>query len=147
MHLASPKGTFSGGGLILPCKNTASIFAYEKKGKTSQYKGVCWNKEKRKWCARVFLKGGKKKDGGSFKNEIDAAKRVNQLCQELGIPVKTPEISAIPDVKYQVAKKIFCSTVLGDNQKCDILFFSNFFPKKKFVILGFGVFEYFKKTA
>merc|ERR1712034_139736 len=78
---------------------------YQKKEKTSQYKGVYWHKQKKRWCAWLTLKNGKKKYGGNFKDELDAAKKVNQLCGELEIPVRNPEISAIPDQRYQRKKE------------------------------------------
>ena len=74
----------------------------EKKVKRSQYKGVHWHKENRKWFVLMCLKGGKKKYGGTFIDEIDAAKRVNQLCEEMEIPLQNPGISAIPTQQYQV---------------------------------------------
>ena len=78
------------------------MFACEKK-----YKGVYWNRECGKWYAKVCLKGGKQKYGGMFKDELDAVKRVNQVCEELGIPPQNPaiDISAIPNKKYQVTQK------------------------------------------
>merc|ERR1712034_253664 len=67
---------------------------YQKKEKKSQYKGVTWYKDRKKWFVRLNIKGGKQKFGGTFDDELDAAKRVNQLCEELRIPLKNPEISA-----------------------------------------------------
>jgi len=78
---------------------------YQVKEKTSQYKGVCWNKEKRKWYVQISLKGEKQKYGGMFKNELDAAKRVNQLCQGLTIPSKNLEIDTISNRQYQKNEK------------------------------------------
>merc|ERR1712034_165138 len=72
---------------------------YQKKEKTSQYKGVYWHRERKKWCAWLSLKNGKKKYGGNFKDELDAAKRMNQICEELGVPPQNPRISAIPNQK------------------------------------------------
>jgi len=63
---------------------------YHKKEKTSQYKGVYWHRARRRWCVKLCLKGGNSKSGGYFKNEQNAAKRVNQLCDEVGIPQKNP---------------------------------------------------------
>jgi len=74
---------------------------HEKKEKASQYKGVCWNKAAKRWYALICRKGQKQKYGGSFKDELDAAKRVNQLCKELGISLQNPEISEIPNQKYE----------------------------------------------
>jgi len=70
---------------------------YQKKGKTSQYKGVCWHTQSKRWRVKLCIKGHTV-IGGSFKHELDAAKRVNQLCEELGIPLQNP---AIPNEQYQ----------------------------------------------
>jgi hypothetical protein len=72
---------------------------------TSKYKGVSWLKERKKWRVQIRLKGEKPKYGGIFRNELDAAKEVNQLCEELGIPPKNPEINAILNTQYQVTTK------------------------------------------
>merc|ERR1712096_359501 len=69
---------------------------YQKKGKTSRYKGVIWHKKSRKWYV-LILKGKERKYGGVFKDELDAAKRVNELCEKFGIPTQNPEISAMPN--------------------------------------------------
>merc|ERR1712034_292486 len=71
---------------------------YQKRELTSQYKGVTWNRKRTKWCVLLCL-GGKRKYGGLYKDELDAAKRVNQLCEELRIPFQNPEVSATP--QYQ----------------------------------------------
>ena len=78
------------------------IFACEKNEKTSQYKGVTWNSQKGKWHVLI-----KQKFGGSFNDELDAAKNVNKFCEELGIPLQNPEISTIPNEQFQVTKKCF----------------------------------------
>jgi len=78
---------------------------YQKKEKKSQYKGVCWNKQIRKWCVQVRLKE-ENKYGGTFKDELDAAKRVNQLCEESGIPPQNPAIGAVPNQQYEKKEKI-----------------------------------------
>merc|ERR1712034_80874 len=79
--------------------------ATPKKENTSQYKGVTWHKKCRKWYVLITLKGEKKEYGGMFKDELDAAKRVNQLCEKLGIPLQNPTISAIPIQQYQKKEK------------------------------------------
>ena len=83
------------------------MFAWhcEKHEKTSLYKGVYWQREIKKWHVQLSLKEKKTKYGGTFNNEKDAVERVNQLCEELGIPLQNPEISAIPNQQYQVTKK------------------------------------------
>merc|ERR1711925_41050 len=73
----------------------------KKKEKTSKYKGVYSHKQNGKWRVQLSIKGQKAKYGGIFKNELEAAKKANQLCEELGIPIYNPEISAIPSQQYQ----------------------------------------------
>jgi hypothetical protein len=82
---------------------------HEKREKISQYKGVSYNKKSGKWYARFHLARQKKIYGGIFNDELDAAKRVNELCEELGFPQQNSTLSAIPNQQYQVTKKIvFC---------------------------------------
>merc|ERR1712034_253722 len=69
---------------------------YQGKEKTSQYKGVYWHKNKRKWCAFVYLKGQNQKYCGGFDNELDAARKVNELCQDFGIPLHNPSAVEMP---------------------------------------------------
>jgi len=77
---------------------------YQKSEKTSQYKGVSWIKKNRKWLA-YLVNAGKLKYGGTFNGELDAARRVNQLCEELEIPLQNPGISSIPMQQYQKKEK------------------------------------------
>merc|ERR1712034_36033 len=72
----------------------------------SQYKGLDWHKQRKIWRVRVWSKEGKSKFGGHYKDELDAAKRVNQFCEELGIPPYNLGISAIPNQKYEKKEKI-----------------------------------------
>ena len=62
-----------------------------KKEKHHNYKGVAWSRKIKKWRVQLNLKGEKTKDGGYFNKELDAGKRVNQLCQEFGIPLQNSE--------------------------------------------------------
>ena len=77
-------------------------FIYETKQQISQFKGVYWHKQNGKWYAHLNLKGGIQKSGGYFKNELDAAMRVNQLYEELRIPLQNLGIGAIPTKQNQV---------------------------------------------
>jgi len=88
-------------------QNTANhdIANQQKNDKPSQYKGVSWHRQSRKWCVFVRLKDKKIKYGGTFNDELDAAKRVNQLCEDLGITPKNSAISAIPNQQYQAKEK------------------------------------------
>ena len=85
------------------------MFAFQKKEKTSKYRGVYWHKKHKKWDARICLKGQKPKFGGYFEDEVDAAQKVNQLCEELQIPAQNPEISVMQIQQYQVTKKFVLS--------------------------------------
>jgi len=58
---------------------------------SSQYKGVRWHNRYKKWVATVCC-NNKQFHGGNYLNELDAAKRVNQLCDELMIEIKNPEV-------------------------------------------------------
>jgi len=92
---------------------------YQKKEKTSQYKGVCWHREYGKWDVRIYPKGQKSIFGGYFNDELDAAKRVNQLCETLGIPAQNPKISAMPNQQYKTKRhhntKVFVGTERMEN--------------------------------
>ena len=92
------------GEFWMPQKN-CFMFACEKKEKTSQYKGVYYDKTNGKWHVLISPKGQKRKYGGMFKDELDAAKRVNQLCEDFGIPRQNPELSAVPNHQYEVTEK------------------------------------------
>jgi hypothetical protein len=71
------------------------------KEKISQYKGISWHKREKKWFVVLRSKDGNRKYGGSFRDELDAAKRVNQFCEELEIPIKNPEIGTIPHRQWK----------------------------------------------
>jgi len=75
------------------------------KEKTSQYNGVSWSTKIGKWHAKVYLQGAKNKFGGYFDNELDAAKRLNQICEQMGIPYKNYGIGAIPNEQWQPKQK------------------------------------------
>ena len=107
-------------------KKNCFIIVCESKQKPSQYKGVTYDKHSGKWNAQITPKGQKQKYGGSFNDELDAAKRVNQLCEELEIPLLNPDISAIPNQQHQVTKNCFCLMPLWENQKYEIYFFHFF---------------------
>ena len=61
--------------------------------KTSQYIGVTKTSScKNPWQASIYT-GGKSKHCGSFKTEIEAAKRVNSICKKYGMKLKNAELS------------------------------------------------------
>ena len=51
-------------------------------GGSSQYKGVCWNKQHKKWVVRITL-NGKEMYLGYFNDEIEAAKEYDRAAKEL----------------------------------------------------------------
>lgn len=70
------------------------------KSPSSQFKGVSWHKQAKKWNPQIKI-DGKKKNLGSFNSEIEAAKAYDKVAIELfGEFVKTnammfPEISKL----------------------------------------------------
>jgi len=72
----------------------------KRKEQTSKYKGVYWHKVLATWIVYPYLKDGHKY-GGLFKDQLDAGKRVNQMCEEAGISPKNPEISRMTNPKCQ----------------------------------------------
>jgi len=65
-----------------------------KEEKISQYQGVYWHMESGKWYAHLSLNSEKHNwlYGGIFDEELDAAKKVNQLREEFETPSLTPKI-------------------------------------------------------
>jgi len=61
------------------------------KRKQNLFHGIYWHKTNKKWVAHLQV-DGRNKYGGSFDNEVDAAKKVNQMCQEIKIAPRNPEI-------------------------------------------------------
>ena len=62
-------------------------FAKKKQGCSSQFRGVYWRKDRKKWRAQI-LSGDKRKHLGSFNDEVEAAKAFNKAAIENGY---TPE--------------------------------------------------------
>ena len=65
-------------------------------GVSKLYSGVIWAQSDRRWLAAVYICKNKKYYGGYFFEEIEAAKRVNQICDELGNEHKNPGVDAMP---------------------------------------------------
>jgi hypothetical protein len=70
---------------------------------TSNYGGVSWNEKKQLWQAEFYF-NGKLTSTSYFKNELDAAKNINQLCQNMRIPLKNPEL---PEISNQQVTVLF----------------------------------------
>jgi len=91
--------------MTIPSQNPEINLPNESKNKMkSQYRGVYWHRQSGKWQTLVCLKK-KQIYGGHFNDELDAAKRVNQLCEKLRIPFQNPTINAMPNQEYQKKEK------------------------------------------
>lgn len=60
------------------CRNRRVSWWY---GKTSRFKGVCWNRRDGKWMAYIYV-NWKMIRLGSFENEIDAAQHYDEAARE-----------------------------------------------------------------
>jgi len=69
----------------------------------SQYRGVIWAQKDRRWLATVYMGKNKKYYGGYFCGEVEAAKKVNQICDGLGIEQKNPEVNMMPEQQKQLS--------------------------------------------
>ena len=74
--------------------------ADKRKNCTSKYKGVSWNKNERKWEARLKL-NGKHLFLGYFNNEDDAGQAYNDKVRQLGFE----EVSVMNDTPQERARK------------------------------------------
>jgi len=76
------------------------------KNQTSNYIGVCWEKGRKKWKAKL-VHNKKLYFGGYFDHEEHAAMKVNLLCDEYEIEHKNPmihiDLDAIQQVKNQTS--------------------------------------------
>lgn len=75
--------------------------SYKNKSTTSIYKGVYWNKQRKKWRASLMFKG-KYFHLGSFDNEDDAGQAYNDKIRELGLE----EVSVMNDTPQERARKL-----------------------------------------
>jgi hypothetical protein len=77
---------------------------------TSKYKGVSRNGQL--WAVTIFF-NSRRINGGRYCDELDAAKRVNQLCDKLKIAQKNPGIGSMPNPK--VNNTFFVMTISSTN--------------------------------
>ena len=68
---------------------------FEATKSTSKYEGVSWYEIKKLWQADFSFNG--KTSKSFFENELDAAREINQLCENMGIPSKNFELLEIPN--------------------------------------------------
>ena len=66
---------------------------FEPTQSTSKYEGVSWNEKRQLWKAEFYF--NEKTTKSYFQNELDAAKRITQLCEKMKIPSKNPELMKI----------------------------------------------------
>merc|ERR1712034_173121 len=57
--------------------------------------GVCWIKHMNRWGADIIFKKQHKKSYHA--NELEAARRVNQYCDEFGINRRNPDVDSMPN--------------------------------------------------
>ena len=62
---------------------------------TSQYSGVCWEKDRNRWIADIVFKKQHKRS--YYANELEAPRRKNQWCDEIGIKRKNPDVDSTPN--------------------------------------------------
>ena len=63
------------------CNNQENSWNMIPKKGTSKYKGVSWNKQEKKWCAQIRIKGLQTKIG-FFEDEIEAAKSYDKAAKK-----------------------------------------------------------------
>ena len=62
---------------------------------------MSWHRGTRQWRAQLRVKGSIQNYEEHFKEELDAAKRVNKLCEAMNIPLRNPGIAGIPTQQYR----------------------------------------------
>jgi len=66
---------------------------------TSQYTGVCWLNNRKRWKSEIIFRNQHRV--GYHLNELDAARRVNQCCDEFGIKQKNPDVDSTTNVEKE----------------------------------------------
>ena len=61
---------------------------FKQRKSTSIYKGVSWVEQRQKWKASIHLPGNKFEYGGLFDDELKAAQKVNEMCDQFQIEKK-----------------------------------------------------------
>ena len=77
---------------------------FENTQSTSKY-DITWNEQRKLWQVQFDFNG--KKSKSYFKNELDATKRIFQLCTKMGISPRNPEICDIPSQQDLVTLSFF----------------------------------------
>jgi hypothetical protein len=63
-------------------ENTTTCFKVNSKKLTSQYVGVCWKEDRRRWRALITI-NGKQKELGLYQSELDAAAAYQKALKSL----------------------------------------------------------------
>jgi hypothetical protein len=64
------------------CTQQQNTFNSRPKGKSSKFKGVCWDKSKRKWLVPICI-DGKNSWTGRFDDEVEAARAYDRKAAEI----------------------------------------------------------------
>jgi len=76
----------------------------KKAAKTSKYKGVSWHAQSQKWQSSIWV-NKKREHGGIYTSDLDAAHAVNELCDDLGLDRKNPELGDPPSNWKRASRK------------------------------------------
>lgn len=92
-HRDRDKQNNRGENLRLASKSQNAANSKKQAGRSSKYRGVCWQKSAGKWTAGVYL-NGKRKHLGLFNCEEDAARAYDRAASEIHGDFHSPNIEA-----------------------------------------------------
>jgi hypothetical protein len=84
--------------------------------RSSRHTGVSWEKDRRKWVAKV-RHGGKRESLGYFDSEEEAKARYDARCQELGMDPDAATSSGFRGVAWNKAKSRWLAQITVDGKK------------------------------
>ena len=82
------------------------------KKKCSEFKGVCWDSNRKHWQAAITV-NRERHWCGHHLQELDAAYAINRKCDELKIPRKNPSIGNPPACDSDESEKTPSKIVIG----------------------------------
>ncbi len=100
---------------LRPCTNAQNACNQRpQQGRSSKFRGVCWNKRERKWYSRIQYQG-RQRSLGLYTNERDAARARDAAAQALhgqfaflNLPPKRSLLSALKDLLTRCVVKGHC---------------------------------------